>query len=74
MTTEKTALWNALEPKVAELAVTRPAEHIDPKMVFYASIAISLKRIADCISTTNEYGETGSQALAGAIYRGLKNG
>ena len=37
------------------------------------SIAISLKRIADALNDPNDHGEVGSAALAGAIYRGLKN-
>jgi hypothetical protein len=39
----------------------------------WASIAISLKRIADALNEPNDHGEVGSAALAGAIYRGLKN-
>jgi hypothetical protein len=37
-----------------------------------ASIAISLKRIADAINSPNAYGEVGSAAIAGAIVRGLR--
>lgn len=37
-----------------------------------ASIAISLKRIADALNEPNAYGEVGSAALAGAILRGLR--
>ena len=37
-----------------------------------ASIAVSLKRIADALNEANEYGEVGSAALAGAIARGLR--
>jgi len=36
-----------------------------------ASIAISLKRIADAMERTNEYGEFGSEAISGSIRRGL---
>ena len=39
-----------------------------------ASIAISMKRIADALSTPNEYGEFGSEAVSGALTRGLRNG
>jgi hypothetical protein len=38
-----------------------------------ASIAISLKRIADAINSPNAYGEVGSAAIAGAILRGLRD-
>lgn len=38
-----------------------------------ASIAISLKRIADALDSPNEYGEVGSAAMAGAILRGLRD-
>lgn len=38
-----------------------------------ASIAISLKRIADAMQSPNEYGEVGGAALAGAISRGLRD-
>ncbi len=31
-------------------------------------------RIADSLNSPNEYGEVGSQALAGAIARGLRRG
>lgn len=37
-----------------------------------ASIAISLKRIADALERTNRYGEQGIEALSGAITRGLQ--
>lgn len=37
-----------------------------------ASIAISLRRIADALNAPNEYGEIGSEALSGAITRGLR--
>lgn len=36
-----------------------------------ASIAISLKRIADALNEPNSFGETGTRAIAGAIVRGL---
>lgn len=39
---------------------------------FYASAAISLKRIADALNEPNAYGEIGTAAIAGAILRGLK--
>jgi hypothetical protein len=38
------------------------------------SIAISLKRIADALTSTNEYGECGSEAIYAAIRRGLRDG
>lgn len=37
-----------------------------------ASIAISLRRIADALNSPNAYGEVGSAAVAGAIVRGLR--
>lgn len=37
-----------------------------------ASIAVSLKRIADAMNSPNDYGEVGSAALAGAISRALR--
>lgn len=40
--------------------------------VALTSIAISLKRIADAMTADNEYGEHGSQAIYGAIKRGLR--
>lgn len=36
------------------------------------SIAISLKRIADALNTTDKYGMTGSASLAQAIVDGLR--
>jgi hypothetical protein len=41
--------------------------------VALASIAISLKRIADALNSPNEYGEVGSAAVAGAIVRGVRS-
>lgn len=38
------------------------------------SMAISLKRIADALTTTNQYGEFGSEAIANSIWRGLQDG
>ena len=38
-----------------------------------ASIAISLKRIADVMERTNEYGERGAEAISGALLRGLRD-
>jgi len=38
-----------------------------------ASIAASLKRIADMLSETNEYGEGPAAAIGGAISRGMRN-
>lgn len=37
-----------------------------------ASIAISLKRIADVLGEPNAWGEVGTAAIAGAIVRGLR--
>lgn len=58
-----------LEPEIAM---------IDPG-AYYASAAISLKRIADSLekiaeaaTTCNEYGETGPAALSRAIVNGLR--
>lgn len=53
-----------MEPDVAML---------DRELATLASIAISLKRIADALNEPNDYGEVGSAALAGAILRGLKD-
>lgn len=36
------------------------------------SIAISLKRIADAMTSPNEFGEVGSEAIQGAIKRGMR--
>lgn len=36
-----------------------------------ASIAISLRRIADALNSTNEYGEVGSAAFANTVKRAL---
>lgn len=50
-------------------------ERIEPDIAMidadaaYASIAISLKRIADALEKTNEYGEMGFEAVAGSIRR-----
>lgn len=38
-----------------------------------ASIAISLKRIADAMQEPNEYGEVGGAAIAGAVSRSLRD-
>ena len=38
-----------------------------PEMTSLTSIAISLKRIADALEQTNDYGETGWKALARVI-------
>lgn len=37
-----------------------------------ASIAISLRRIADVLEGTNEYGESGARAIARGIIEGLR--
>jgi hypothetical protein len=37
-----------------------------------ASIAISLKRIADALQEPNAYGETGTEAIANSITRGIR--
>lgn len=39
-----------------------------------ASIAVSLKRIADAMQEPNAYGEVGGAAISGAILRGLRDG
>ncbi len=39
---------------------------------YYASVAISLKRIADVLEKTNGYGEMGFEAVAGTLERKLK--
>ena len=60
-----------LEPNAqrkCDNAITRP-----PDSAIQLSIAISLKRIADAMTTDNEYGEHGSQAIYGAISRGLRS-
>jgi hypothetical protein len=48
------------------------AENGDNQTHALVSIAFSLKRIADAMQTSNEYGEVGSAALAGAISRSLR--
>lgn len=48
----------------------------DSPTTIQLSIAISLKRIADAMTTDpcNEYGETFVQAIYGGIARGLRDG
>lgn len=47
-------------------------ESFDKEFQLQASIAISLKRIADALTSPNEFGEVGSEAIYGAIKRGLR--
>jgi hypothetical protein len=44
----------------------------EPRDQFLESIAISLKRIADTLTECNEYGESGANAIARGIIKGLK--
>lgn len=53
-----------LEPEAGVLDLT-------PEL-YLASIAISMKRIADAVQEPNSYGEIGGAAIAGAILRGLR--
>ena len=48
------------------------ADNGDIKTHAIASIAMSLKRIADAMQESNEYGEVGGAAISGAILRGLR--
>lgn len=60
-------------------AYLETVERIEPDIAMMdrdatlTSIAISLKRIADVLNETNEYGEKGIAAIAGSIYRGLQD-
>lgn len=56
------------EASVAFVTVAMPLE-----LAVQASVAISLKRIADALNSPNEYGEVGSAAVAGAIVRGMRS-
>lgn len=49
------------------------AKLVDYKMKARISTAISLKRIADILSETNEYGEGPAAAIGGVIARSLRN-
>lgn len=42
--------------------------------VLMASIAVSLKRIADALTQCDQYGDTGSAAITNAIRDGLREG
>lgn len=53
-------------------AVAKDSPHIPLDEIAAASLAISMKRIADAItSPTNEYGETAVEALGGNLRRAL---
>lgn len=57
----------ALEPGAVEFAAAYPHNPLGEALAI--STAISLKRIADAMTETNEYGETGSQAVGGHVKR-----
>lgn len=62
---------NDFEPETARPLYLKP-EHA--KVDALASIAISLKRIADVLTgPCNEYGETMVEAISGSIKRGLRS-
>lgn len=56
-----------IEPEVAALT------HYTAEQAGAMSAAISLKRIADALTTCNNYGETGAEAIGNSILRGLRN-
>ena len=60
------AIINGMEETGAEIEVIR--------FMTQMSIAISLNRIANALSQSDEYGQTGPSALAQAISDGLRYG
>lgn len=62
------ALLDQLEPAAMEAGLDTDSER------YMASVAVSLKRIADAMTSPNMYGESGSEAIANSIWRGLQDG
>ena len=66
-------LDNRLEPSIY-VDLTETDERSITEIMTHASIAISLKRIADTLEHANLNGDILANAIEGAIYRGLKSG
>ena len=60
-----------IEPVAVEHAATRPTGAFSDTLTL--SIAISLKRIADAMTETNEFGENTAEAVGGHIRRAMND-
>ena len=65
-------LTGMLEPEAAELAKVFSSMNLSD--ITLASLAISMRRIADHLDKPGHYGETGLEAIAGEIRRMNPNG
>jgi hypothetical protein len=70
--TDSQAAAKRVDAYLATLARMEPEISMVDRDAALASIAISLRRIADALNEPNAYGEVGSQALANSIVRGMK--